>query len=65
MVDEFYTPSEIADRLKLHYRTVHRWLNSGKLKGVKLEKDWRIRREDFEAFIAEHEAKTAQMTGVE
>lgn len=57
MVIDFFTPAEIAERLKINERTVHRWLNAGKLNGIKLEKHWRIRKEDFDAFITAHENK--------
>lgn len=55
MPDRYLTPAEIAEKLQVHERTVHRWLTSGKLKGIKLERFWRVKPEEFEAFLAQHE----------
>ncbi len=44
------TPEQVAQILQCHVRTVHRLLKSGKLRGVKLMRDWRIHPEDLEAF---------------
>ena len=38
----FYTPQEVADRLKVETRTVHAWLRDGTLKGTKVGRLWRI-----------------------
>ena len=48
--NEFYTTSEIAKILKVHQRTVFRYIKIGRLKAVKVG-HWRIKREDFEKFI--------------
>ncbi len=57
MTDKFLTPAEIADQLKIHERTVHRWLNDGKLKGIKLDRFWRIEAKEFAAFLDRHKEK--------
>lgn len=46
----FYTVNEIAEILKVHQRTVFRYIKSGKLKAVKTGQ-WRIKKEDFDKFI--------------
>ena len=51
--ERFLTPEEVADMLRVSPRTVNRWLNQGKLPGVKIGSRWRIEREDFERFIQE------------
>ena len=52
MTDEILlTPEEVAKRLKVHRGTVMRWLQQGKLKGVKAGKQWRVREEDLRAFL--------------
>lgn len=55
MGDEtFYTPKEIADRLKVEEATVTTWLRDGKLKGFQLSgKYWRVKESDLERFIEE------------
>ncbi|WP_421908523.1 helix-turn-helix domain-containing protein [Methanolacinia petrolearia] len=32
----FYTPQEVADRLRVETRTVHAWLRDGTMKGMKV-----------------------------
>lgn len=49
----FLTPEEIAKQLKLNVNTVYAWLRSGKLKGLKLGRVWRVRAADLESFLEE------------
>jgi excisionase family DNA binding protein len=51
MAETLYTPEEIAARLNLKLRTVWKWLKAGKLKGVKMGREWRIPDSDLQAFI--------------
>ena len=41
-MNEIYTPEEVADRWRTSTDTVYRMLASGKLKGFKVGKGWRI-----------------------
>lgn len=41
-MDEFYTPQEVADKLKVNIRTLYRWIREGKLKAIKVGELWRI-----------------------
>ncbi|MCM1567811.1 MAG: helix-turn-helix domain-containing protein [Dehalobacter sp.] len=41
-MDNFYTPQEVADKLKVNIRTLYRWIREGKLKAVKIGELWRI-----------------------
>ncbi|MEI7498041.1 MAG: helix-turn-helix domain-containing protein [Candidatus Falkowbacteria bacterium] len=50
MEDEFYTTTEIAKMLKVHQRTVFRYIKSGKLKAVKVG-HWIIKKKDFDKLI--------------
>jgi excisionase family DNA binding protein len=57
-MQEIYTPQEAADKLKVNYRTLLKWLQTGKLKGVKLgHKTWRIPEESLEQLTQGSEAK--------
>jgi excisionase family DNA binding protein len=57
MVDqEFFTLAEIAERLKVSYRTVYRWVQDGKLPAYKFGTEWRISSSDLEEFIQDHRA---------
>ena len=51
MDDEFYTLEEIAERLKVVYMTVYRWVKSGKLPAYKFGKQYRIKKNDIQKFI--------------
>ena len=42
---DILTVKELADYLKVHENTIKRALKSGKLKGFKATRDWRISRE--------------------
>lgn len=50
-LDKFYTPQDIADSLRVKGRVVLNLLRSGKLRGVKVGKQWRVKASDLEAFI--------------
>jgi excisionase family DNA binding protein len=45
-----YTTQEVAEILKVHQRTIFRYIKSGRLKAVKTG-HWRIKKEDFDKFI--------------
>lgn len=54
MLDEdlkFYTPAEIAELIGFKKRTIVRWLQTGKLRGIKIGKQWRVRHKDFAEFL--------------
>ena len=52
-MEELYTPAEVAAPLRVKERVVLELLRSGKLRGVKVGKAWRIRASDLEAFMSE------------
>jgi excisionase family DNA binding protein len=53
------TKEEIAKILRVHERTVERWLGKGILKGYKLGKGrtalWRIPEDEFKKFLKKHQ----------
>ena len=51
LTDEFYTPREVADMLKVHINTVHNYMNDGRLKYVQLNRAQRIPKSAIEALI--------------
>lgn len=55
MVDRLLTPDDAADRLAVSPKSIREWLRTGKLRGVKAGRLWRIRETDLEAFLVEPE----------
>jgi len=52
VVDEtYYTLAEIAQRLKVSYRTVYRWVQAKELAAYKLGTEWRVAESDLQAFL--------------
>jgi excisionase family DNA binding protein len=49
MSEEVYTVEQFAERLKLHPKTVLRFIREGRLKAVKVGKSYRILRSEMEA----------------
>jgi len=52
---DFLTTEDIAHHLNISEATVRRYIRSGKIKAVKLERAFRVRREDFEQFLKDRE----------
>jgi len=55
---EFLTKEEVAKNLRVHQRTVERWLKKRILRGYKLGKGktalWRIPKEELKRFLEKH-----------
>ena len=58
MADEYLTIEEAASRVKVKPDTLRLWLRSGRLKGLKAGRLWRVKTTDLEAFL-EQSAKKA------
>lgn len=41
-MENYYTPQEVANKLKLNVRTLYKWIREGRLYAVKLGDVWRI-----------------------
>jgi excisionase family DNA binding protein len=55
MTDErLLTPEDVAERLQLSVWTILDYLRKGHLRGVKLQRQWRVREVDLQAFIKAH-----------
>jgi excisionase family DNA binding protein len=55
--NEFLTTEEIAAKLKVHVQTVRRYIREDKLKAIRLEGAYRLRREDLERFLENRRTK--------
>lgn len=52
---EYLTTEDIARHLDISVATVRRYIRTGKLAAVRLERDYRVRRDEFERFLKERE----------
>jgi excisionase family DNA binding protein len=58
---DLMTVDEVARQLRVSPKTVRGWLVEGRLQGFKLTpKVWRIRREDFQAFVSAARRQAAE-----
>jgi excisionase family DNA binding protein len=51
MPDVFLTVEEVGERLKIHPESVREWLRTGKLKGLKAGRQWRITESALDTFL--------------
>lgn len=51
MSDELLGAREVAEKLKLNYRTVINMTERGELKGFKVSNQWRYKATDIDAYI--------------
>jgi len=49
-VGRVYTPQEVAELLKVSYRTVQEWIRMGKLGAIRYGRLYRVRAEDLAEF---------------
>ena len=49
MTEELYSVDQVAARLGLHVRTVRNYVRNGRLRAVRIGRQYRIAREDLEA----------------
>ena len=49
--ETYYTLSEIAERLKVSYRTVYRWVQARELAAYKLKGEYRVAERDLKEFL--------------
>jgi excisionase family DNA binding protein len=45
------TTQDIAELLEMHITTIRRYIREGKIKAIRIGREYRIRREDFEEFL--------------
>lgn len=50
MTERLYSVEQVAERLGLHVRTIRTYVRDGRLKAVRIGKQYRIAHEDLEAF---------------
>lgn len=50
MSNKYYTVDEIAEMIKIHPKTVQRYIREGRLKATKVGKSWRVSGHDLSVF---------------
>ena len=55
MTQDLYSVEQVAERLGLHVKTVRNYVREGRLKAVRIGKQYRIAREDLEAMTGHPE----------
>ncbi|MGW5649537.1 helix-turn-helix domain-containing protein [Saccharopolyspora sp. NPDC003752] len=63
MKEEMYSVEQVADRLGLHVRTVRGYIRSGRLKAVRIGKQYRIARADLEALTGRPQPPSGRPAG--
>jgi excisionase family DNA binding protein len=58
----YYTPKEVADRLKLRVQTIYDYIRKGRLPAVRLGNRCRIAASDLEAFLERHKGAPLSVT---
>ncbi|MET7945901.1 helix-turn-helix domain-containing protein [Micromonospora sp. NPDC005324] len=53
MTEEIYSVEQVADRLNLHVRTVRGYIRSGRLRAVRIGKQYRIAASDLDALTGQ------------
>lgn len=51
MAEKYYTVERISEMLKIHPKTIQRYIREGKLRANKIGKSWRITGHDLSVFI--------------
>ena len=57
-MEDYYTPQEVADKLKVNTRTLYRWIHEGKLKAVKVGELWRISETELSRILSGEDSST-------
>ncbi|MFI0470245.1 helix-turn-helix domain-containing protein [Saccharopolyspora sp. 5N102] len=63
MKEEMYSVEQVAGRLGLHVRTVRGYIRSGRLKAVRIGKQYRIAHADLEALTGRPQPPSARPAG--
>lgn len=62
MTQELYSVEQVAERLGLHVRTVRNYVRDGRLKAVRIGKQYRIARADLDALTGQNAMASASET---
>lgn len=57
MDEKYYTVDEISEMLKMHPKTIQRYIREGKLRAAKIGKGWRVSGHDLSQFAENMDAQ--------
>ncbi|MCO1598032.1 helix-turn-helix domain-containing protein [Micromonospora sp. RHAY321] len=63
MKEDMYSVEQVADQLGLHVRTVRGYIRSGRLRAVRIGKQYRIAASDLDALTGQTRDTTGTLTG--
>ncbi|MGW3604355.1 helix-turn-helix domain-containing protein [Micromonospora sp. NPDC005161] len=63
MKEDMYSVEQVAERLGLHVRTVRGYIRSGRLRAVRIGKQYRIAASDLDTFTGQTRAITGSAAG--
>lgn len=61
MSEQYYTVEQISEILKMHPKTIQRYIREGKLNAVKIGKGWRVNGHDLSTFMESEAGQTAYL----
>jgi excisionase family DNA binding protein len=61
MMEDYYTVEQISTMLKIHPKTVQRYIREGKLRATKIGKGWRVAGHDLSAFTESETFETPKL----
>lgn len=64
MTEEMYSVEQVADQLGLHVRTVRNYIRSGRLKAVRIGKQYRIARADLDELTGQSQTASSRPSSV-
>jgi excisionase family DNA binding protein len=50
-LERFYSVQELAEMLRVHERTIYRWIAGGRLRAYRAGAKWRVSEIDLKAFL--------------
>jgi excisionase family DNA binding protein len=62
-VEEIMTPSEVADLLKIHLKTVYKLAEKGVIPGNRIGRSWRFSRSDVMELVSSRTMNLSEHTG--
>lgn len=57
MQKDYYTPQELADKLRVNVMTIYRYIKARKLTAHKIGKEFRIQKSEFDRFMDKAKTK--------